>query len=471
MFYRIRRYLKPNFSNHPLNYIFTILLGIGAYLFASLSQANIDPDSFQPENGYRWSFSVGATRFGSTPYEAFRNAGCVGGDHRGSLIITSVSPNQVSFQYFRCNGTAYFSQSAFRHVCETCIYEPINNCPLSGTPVNVVNRLNWGDSGLDTPITIGQSRSINGCEVVPSYSDVACNWDETMQCKVITGYEFSGHPSTQQQPIPDDDVLETAPSLDPVGVLPNVSDTTVDRNFESWPDGSTTETVVTTTTENRGAGQTRNETETVLTVTYSNGITRTETIIETTLTNADGSKTVTTEKTTTFTQNPINTITITKPNTINGSQTQPKQSSQTTTTTENFDPNGNKTGSSTTSSGSGDQVGGGSGDGEGDGCEDCDPPNYEESGSWWQSNYPDGIQGILDQHKDALLQSSGIAQMTDAGISSGAAFPIWTMPAWSIGPLSISAKTIDVDPRVFPFMKAALLFIAAVVCRRLVFGG
>lgn len=348
-----------------------------------------------------------------------------------------------------------------------------DDCPPSGTPADVVNRLNWGESGLDGPINIGGSRSINGCLVVPVYADVACNWDETMHCKVITGYEFSGQQSTQQEPISDDDILESEPSFDALGVLPTTNQTTFDRHFEEWPDGSTTETVTTVTTERRGAGSTRDETETTVTVNYSNGITRTETTTQTTITNPDGSKTVTTDKTTTFTQNPVNTINVTKPTTVQKTTGTPTTATQTSTTTETFDSDGNKTGESTSSTGSGDQVGGGNGDGEGDGegCEDCDPPNYEESGSWWQSNYPNGIQGILDQHRQSLLQSSGIAQMTEVGISSGGSFPIWTFPSWSIGPLAISAKTIDIDSRIFPFMRAALLFLAAIMCRRLVFGG
>lgn len=340
-----------------------------------------------------------------------------------------------------------------------------NNCPTSGT-----------SAGFIAGNSVGTQGSISGCKVTPVFTDVVCDDGITLACKQITGYEYTGEQiqSTDDLPVFNENEIIEEINQNSIGVKPAETSVNVERDTVTMPDGTTIETETTVTNEVRGVGTDRVENEQVTVVQMSNGITKTETTVQTTITNPDGSKTVQTEKITTYTNNGVETFTVQKPlGPITSTATTPVSSSTTNTTINNYGSDGKLTSSESSSSSTGDQLGGGTGgDCEGSDCgEGVSGPNYDESGSWWESRYPEGLQGIINEHREALLQSSGIAQMTDAGISSGGSFPIWTMPSWSIGPLSISAKTLDIDSRVFPFMKAALLFIAAVVCRRLVFGG
>ncbi len=409
----------------------------------------------------------------------------------GASVIRD-SPNVWSCMssFIESQDSTMFLGQVFRGACPNhpiCSQPPPpdpNNCPSSGTPVTVVNRLNWGESGLDQPITVGGARSINGCEVVPLYTDVACDSDETIRCNVITGNQYTGNQTPTNEPIPEidsDDILESEPSFEPIGVKPAESSVNVERDTITMPDGTMIETETTVTNEVRGVGTDRVENEQVTVVQMSNGITKTETTVQTTITNPDGSKAVQTETVTTYTNNGVETFTVQKPlGPVTNSATAPVSSSTTNTTINNYGPDGKLTSSESSSSSTGDQVGGGSGSGSGQGgdcegleCEDVmGGPEYQEGGSWWESSYPDGLAGIFETHKEALIQASMIGVITDtAGISANGSFPLFTFPGYSIGPMSVPASQIELDSRVVPFMRIAFLFIAAVVCRRLIFGG
>lgn len=362
-------YLKPNFSNHPLNYIFLLLIFIGSFSFVSLTQADsfFEPDNQYYSSGFKWCTNGYCS---STPARAVQL-------RYPSLyayeFLPSSDPDEAIVRRFRENGTRIGETIVNKISCSSddCFPNPnpdSNQCPTSGTPINAIT-----NSG-----PVGSKYSVNGCEVVPVWTDVQCTQEwinefPDIGCKAISRYEYSGNQMQEGEhfdEVPEDDILDSDPDLDEIGILPNTSDTIVDRQFEQWNDGSTTETVVTTSTESRGAGSVRNDTETVTTVSYSNGITKTQTVVETTITNSDGSKTVTTDKTVSFTQNPVNTITVTKPHTVNKTQGQPIQTSQNTITTNTYDSNGNLTGSSTTSGSSDDGLGDGQDGSDNDYCKE-----------------------------------------------------------------------------------------------------
>ncbi len=127
--------------------------------------------------------------------------------------------------------------------------------------------------------------------------------------------------------------------------------------------------------------------------------------------------------------------------------------------------------------------GGSNGDGFGDGDVTCDGDDCEGGiltdiepteglVGYWESEYEDGLQGILDE-KLIELQDTEFYAMLDQfnpSVSSGSA-PSYEM-CFNIGNMaSLGCHNFNIDSRTFPAIKIFILITAGFLCRKILFGG
>lgn len=121
--------------------------------------------------------------------------------------------------------------------------------------------------------------------------------------------------------------------------------------------------------------------------------------------------------------------------------------------------------------------GGEDGDGDGEPDGNCDPlkdkkcdGNTGASGikSWWNSKYPDGINTLLSKKKNEFTESSAFQAMTQELTLTGGAAPDWRMCFDALG---FGCYSLNVPPYIWNFIRACMLFGAAVLSRRLLIGG
>lgn len=113
-----------------------------------------------------------------------------------------------------------------------------------------------------------------------------------------------------------------------------------------------------------------------------------------------------------------------------------------------------------------------SGDPEGD----CDPLTDKncanETGapsSWWNSQYPEGMTSLLNDKKSSFQNSNVYTMLSqDLTISSGAA-PDWQL-CFDVLSSSFGCHSIVIPPYIWTFIKACMLFGAAILSRRMLIG-
>lgn len=119
--------------------------------------------------------------------------------------------------------------------------------------------------------------------------------------------------------------------------------------------------------------------------------------------------------------------------------------------------------------------GGGSGDGDGDGdggCtgDKCAIPGEGEPASWWESSYPDGIEGVWSDFADNIQQTEFLqfVRQFEVDVGGGAPpdFNICFTALWDLGCHSIAPPDF-----VWSVMRLFMLITAAFTCRKLIFGG
>jgi hypothetical protein len=121
--------------------------------------------------------------------------------------------------------------------------------------------------------------------------------------------------------------------------------------------------------------------------------------------------------------------------------------------------------------------GGGDGDGEGEGGDgECDPNKspdcVAQAGvtSWWNSSYEDGLGGLFEEKMNDFENSDVYAQLnTPLSISGGGANPTWNF-CMNFGFADYGCEEIKIPDLVWTFIKACILFGAAILCRRLLIG-
>jgi len=91
---------------------------------------------------------------------------------------------------------------------------------------------------------------------------------------------------------------------------------------------------------------------------------------------------------------------------------------------------------------------------------------------FWESEYPDGVEGMFEGKIDELKETEFYLFLEEFNppISSGSA-PMYTL-CFNFGPFgNYGCQEIAIDPRVFPALKVFILISAGFGCRRILFGG
>jgi len=126
------------------------------------------------------------------------------------------------------------------------------------------------------------------------------------------------------------------------------------------------------------------------------------------------------------------------------------------------------------------QPGGGDGDGDGDGGPDgngeCDPNKSPDcvaaSGvtSWWKSSYENGLSGLFAEKMNNFKNSQAYATLnTPLQLSGGGATPRWNF-CMNFGFADYGCSEINIPDFIWHFIKACMLFGAAILCRRMIIG-
>lgn len=114
--------------------------------------------------------------------------------------------------------------------------------------------------------------------------------------------------------------------------------------------------------------------------------------------------------------------------------------------------------------------------GEPDG--NCDPlkdkkcdGNTGASGikSWWNSKYPDGLGGLMNEKKEAFFESEAYKAITFEITTGGGTLPVWNF-CMNMGFADYGCKDLSLPSWLWGFIKACMMFGAAILCRRLLIG-
>jgi len=342
----------------------------------------------------------------------------------------------------------------------TVIPEPV--CPVPGTQTTFYADFATGPSSA-FPLV-----SVNGCEVtMTSIGERGCkNYIDKQGASCDYKGEFTGNegsdnptvdPSTIKKPDspsqPDDNLTNTKTET-------LVSDTTVQN-----PDGSTTKTTVEQTVETQKSGTQIFEDAENTYVQVSNGIVKTTNKTTGEVTYSDGSSSKTIRTDWDKVSQPTETHIIPKDTTPSiVATTQQKTTSGTTTVTNNYSSSGQQTSSTTTGDSNGE---GGNGE-EGENSITSNQGEFESGeGSWWESSYEDGLEGIWQKHQ-ATLNSSSSKQWFDSwSFPSGGAIPVWNLSFWRIS----GSYSLTIPQYIWNILGAIMMFYAAVAARKIVFGG
>jgi len=116
------------------------------------------------------------------------------------------------------------------------------------------------------------------------------------------------------------------------------------------------------------------------------------------------------------------------------------------------------------------------GNGSGDKCEgnDCGAgKEFPETGELWKKKYPNGISGVLNEKFTAIKASSlgGLVGQLAPNLPNTGACPSWSF-AMNIGQhMNFGGASLNMPCGVWSFVRIVLLITAALVARRLIFGG
>ena len=113
-------------------------------------------------------------------------------------------------------------------------------------------------------------------------------------------------------------------------------------------------------------------------------------------------------------------------------------------------------------------------DGLGDAFGDDGEPDgggLGSEGTWYESEYPDGIVGIWNEHSAALQQTPMFDFLNQFQIAPDGTQPDMNF-CFNLGALGdLGCKSVEVPAIVWVFLKLCILITAAFTCRALIFGG
>ena len=102
-----------------------------------------------------------------------------------------------------------------------------------------------------------------------------------------------------------------------------------------------------------------------------------------------------------------------------------------------------------------------------DDCEGFEPGTPK---SWWNSKYPDGLNTLFAEKKASFIASDAYQAMTGEGISDGGG----GVTQWNIclgfGFADYGCHSLEISPAIWGFIRACILFGAAILCRRMLIG-
>ena len=294
--------------------------------------------------------------------------------HGYSLSLKRLEGNKCAAYSDRYLLTTYLNTAkcSYRDLddpAHICYESPEPDCPESGTKVNIGSALSSPDSGAGPiEVTISKTGSYNGCKVTREFLEVDCYLHSTdpddengplEKCFAFGGYEYTGEPADNTDPNMSSDFEEIDQDADPVDIGEKPEETEIvyhEDTQETLADGSTVDVESFTETTTRGAGTDKVVTQDKTVFKRSDGIVKTETTTTTTITNSDGSKTVTTETNVHYTGHGADYAVVDhNTGTVQQTSEPDTSASGTTTTTDTYDADGNKTGSKTTSESTGDK--------------------------------------------------------------------------------------------------------------------
>lgn len=100
----------------------------------------------------------------------------------------------------------------------------------------------------------------------------------------------------------------------------------------------------------------------------------------------------------------------------------------------------------------------------------CDDFDTGSPKSWWNSKYPDGLQTLFADKKASFMASDAYQAMTGDGIpDSGGGATQWQI-CLPFGFADYGCHTLEISPAIWAFIRACILFGAAILCRRMLIG-
>ncbi|MEH6628286.1 MAG: hypothetical protein V7739_17775 [Motiliproteus sp.] len=351
----IIRYLKPNFSKHPLNWVFTFLLFFGSFSITSVAKAETFPTEvwevlfvgvYYQSKGETSSYMM---NYASTGGRTF-----VGWDYdtdTGMRIRWHISDGR-QYTMTAASSTCPSANSALNTLCYTPI--PVN-CPAAGDPLTFTVGLYDLSNSLSQ--SAGTVMSFGGCGFTLQGGQEYGTYG--IYCEATAGDCYSTQELTatglEQAPSADNPLLmdeTTSPQeADRIEGTDNTSDITIIPKTTEQVGDQTIEVETTVKTETRADGVIITEKTDKIIAEYSPGITKTTTTTTTTTTELDGSKTVQTETTTAFVQAPKDVFIVGKEDGVTTITNVPGSTAGSgITVIEAFDPTGKKTGETSTGS-------------------------------------------------------------------------------------------------------------------------
>ena len=97
---------------------------------------------------------------------------------------------------------------------------------------------------------------------------------------------------------------------------------------------------------------------------------------------------------------------------------------------------------------------------------------HGDPSSWWESNYPDGAEGIASKFSEDMGNGPFLAILDPLkSLPDGGTAPVWSMD-FNIGSLgNYGSMSFEVPSGVWLFVRFCILFTAVMTVRKLIFGG
>lgn len=279
-------------------------------------------------------------------------------------------------------------------------------------------------------------------------------------------------------------LLNPAATAQPLPTTKDNRETTTESELlsetsESAPDGTVTETKAEQVTDIKNKGTIIWNEGDKLIVQNSDGSTTETQLTTTTVTNPDGSKIVTQHTEYTYTPPTKSTSTFqpTVPRFSNNTSVSGNPATGSKTTTTTYSSTGQQTGQTSTATGT--DAGAGLGDEECTGP-DCEPteegsaagqPEFDSGdGSWWESDYPDGLSGIWASKQAALNDNELSSWLNSFNFANGGSVPTWSV-SMNTGLVDFGSFDLEVPNYVWTFIGLCILLTSLFTARKLIFGG